>query len=384
VAKRKSKSRHKGPPRKPKSRAELLIEQKGKKFINCVKEYWQEQEKLHREFNEASAAFDSRKKGEELFPTDASGIVWLLRDGVVFVRFRTVGKHPPFQTRILDISVAEWLQNLWIIPVGKGEVSLAGMFRGSSNITLTNCTFNEIHIDFAHVSHVYYDGPGMVPSIAKAVLDFRLTLLGMIFESGGAVLSVSKQTAAPPEKTVELLTQKVAQFGELLTGGTREEDIQSFLKDNPFLLKPASEVIPKQKLGENFVTDFVLLNILDQGPSYTLIEIERASCTVLTKDKLLAEPVNRAIKQTRDWDVWLEQNKAYIQGKLMGFESPQYLVVIGRSNEMTDEEKAYLRSYNREYKNIALLTYDDLLKQAEEFLESLNRTVAAGGPEGEG
>jgi hypothetical protein len=206
----------------------------------------------------------------------------------------------------------------------------------------------------------------------------------MIFESGGAVLSVSKQTAAPPEKTVELLTQKVAQFGELLTGGTREEDIQSFLKDNPFLLKPASEVIPKQKLGENFVTDFVLLNILDQGPSYTLIEIERASCTVLTKDKLLAEPVNRAIKQTRDWDVWLEQNKAYIQGKLMGFESPQYLVVIGRSNEMTDEEKAYLRSYNREYKNIALLTYDDLLKQAEEFLESLNRTVTAGGPEGEG
>jgi hypothetical protein len=97
---------------------------------------------------------------------------------------------------------------------------------------------------------------------------------------------------------------------------------------------------------------------------------------VLTKDKLLSESVNRAIKQTRDWDVWLEQNKAYIQGKLHGFETPEYLIVIGRSNDMDAEEKAYLRSYNRDYKNTALLTYDDLLKQAEEFLESLVRTAA--------
>lgn len=42
---------------------------------------------------------------------------------------------------------------------------------------------------------------------------------------------------------------------------------------------------------------------------------------------------------------------------------------------MKDEGKAYLRSYNREYKNISLLTYDDLLKQAEEFLESLHQSA---------
>jgi len=375
VAKRKEKPRHKGPPRKHKSRSELLIEQKGKKFIHAVKEYWAEQGRLHRVFNETSAAFDVRQKGEELFPTDSSGIVWLLRDGIVFVRFRTSGKHPPFQTRIMDFTVGDWLHKMWLIPVGEREVSLSGVFSGSSNITLTNCTVNENHIDYAHVSHVYYDAPGFAPKISKAVLDFRLTLIGMIFQSGAAVLSTARETSAPPEKTVELLAKKVGQFRDLLAGGAREEGIQSFLKENSFLLKPASEVIPKQKLGEDFITDFVLLNILDQGPSYTLVEIERASHKVLTNDKLLAEPVNRAIKQTRDWDVWLEQNKAYIQGKLRGFETPQYLVVIGRSNEMSDDEKAYLRSYNREYKNISLLTYDDLLKQAEEFLESLHRTV---------
>lgn len=312
MARRKGKSKHKGPPRKHKSVSERLIEQKSKKFIQAVKEYWAEQERLHREFNETSAGFDARPKGKELFPTDSFGIVWLLRDGIVFVRFRTSGTHPPFQTRILDFTVGDWLQKMWLIPVAEGEVSLAGMFGGSSNITLTNLTVNKNHIAYAHVSHVYYDSPDFTPNISRAVIDFRLTLLGMVLQSGAAVLSATRETVGPPEKTIELLAQKVDQFRDLLTGSAREEDIQSFLEENSFLLKPASEAIPKQKLGENFITDFVLLNLLDQGPSYTLVEIERASHNVLTKDKLLAEPVNRAIKQTRDWDVWLEQNKAYL------------------------------------------------------------------------
>ena len=384
MAKRKGKPKHKGPRRKKKSASELLIELKGKKFIQVVKEYWVEKERLHREFNETSAAFHTRPKGEELFPTDSSGIVWLLRDGIVFIRFKTSGKHPPFQTRILDVTVADWLQKMWFIPVGEGEVSLAGVFGGSSNLTLRNCTVNEVHIDYAQVAHVYYDSPDLAPNVSRAALDFKLTILGMVLQSGGAILSATRETALAPEKTIQLMVQKLGQFRDLLTGDSREEDIQSFLKENPFLLKPASEVIPKQKLGEDFVTDFVLLNILDQGPSYTLVEIERASHKVLTKDQLLAEPVNRAIKQTRDWDLWLEKNKTYIQGKLPGFETPQYLVVIGRSNEMNEEEKAYLRSYNREYKNITLLTYDDLLKQAEEILESLHRTTPIRSPDASG
>ena len=381
MVKRKGKPKRKGSRRKNRSASELLIEQKGKKFIQVVKEFWAEQERLHQQFNETSAAFDVRPKGEELFPADAFGIVWLLRDGLVLVRFKTFGKHPSFQTRIIDLTVGDWLQKMWLIPVGEKEVSLARMFRGSSHITLTNCTFNEIHIEYAHVSHVYYDDPDLASNVSRAVLDFKLTVLGMILHSGGAVLSAIRETSASPEKTVELLAQKVSQFRDLLTTHTREEDIQSFLKENPFFLKPASEVIPKQKLGEDFVTDFVLLNILDQGPSYTLVEIEKASHKVLTKDKLLAEPVNRAMKQTRDWDVWLEKNKAYIQGKLRGFETPQYLVVIGRSNELNDEEKEYLRSYNRQYKNITLLTYDDLLVQAEKFLESLYRIAPKNSPD---
>ena len=139
--------------------------------------------------------------------------------------------------------------------------------------------------------------------------------------------------------------------------------MQVFLKDHPFVLHPASEQIPKKKLGEDFVTDFVLVTTTAQGPTYLLVEIERAAHPLLTQEFTLTKEVNHAIKQTRQWDVWLEKNKAYLQNKLPGFETPKYLVVIGRGNKFDEDQKAYLRSYNREWKNLELLTYDDVLKR---------------------
>lgn len=104
-----------------------------------------------------------------------------------------------------------------------------------------------------------------------------------------------------------------------------------------------------------------------------MVEIERASHPILTRDFVLSGAVNHAIKQTRDWDVWLEKNKTYLQNKLPGFETPNYLVVIGRGDTLTDEEKAYLRSYNREWKNTSLLTYDDVLSQFRSTIANLEK-----------
>ena len=151
--------------------------------------------------------------------------------------------------------------------------------------------------------------------------------------------------------------------------------MQRFLKDHSFVLHPSAETIPKQKLGEVFITDFVLVATTTQGPTYIFIELERASHPVLTKGYSLASPVNHAIKQTRDWDLWLEKNKAYIQNKLPGFETPNYIVVIGRSKDFDEQQKAYLRSYNREWKNLELITYDDLLFRFRSTIERLKSTV---------
>jgi len=93
-----------------------------------------------------------------------------------------------------------------------------------------------------------------------------------------------------------------------------------------------------------------------QGPTYILVELERSTYNVLNQDKSLSSQASHAIKQTRDWDIWLERNKPYLQNKLPGFETPRYLIVIGRATNLNEDQKAYLRSYNREWKNTELLT----------------------------
>lgn len=179
-----------------------------------------------------------------------------------------------------------------------------------------------------------------------------------------------------PERTIQKLQEIAREFENLLETDTMEEKLQTFIKDYPFVLHPAAEVIPKKKLGEEFVTDFVLVSTTAQGPTYVLVELERASHPVLTKDLTLASPVNHAIRQTRDWDVWLEKNKAYLQNKLPGFETPKYLVVIGRGKDLDCEQKAYLRSYNREWKNLELLTYDDVLTKFRSTIKALEGIAA--------
>ena len=61
----------------------------------------------------------------------------------------------------------------------------------------------------------------------------------------------------------------------------------------------------------------------------------------------------------------------FIVNLLSGFESPRFMVIIGRFNDFNEEQKAHLRSYNREWKNLELLTYDDVLARFQATIISL-------------
>jgi hypothetical protein len=231
---------------------------------------------------------------------------------------------------------------------------------------MVNCQINDITIPYVEFAHLRYGDPTNTPSVERAILDFQWALLGLH----------TQQAAEQPKSftsldTIGSLKRIAIEFESLLNEGIKEEAMQVFLKENSFVLHPSADCIPKKKLGEDFVTDFVLVATTTQGPTYVLVEIERTSHPVLTKDLSLSAPVSHALKQIRDWDVWLEKNKAYVQNKLPGFETPTYLVVVGRGNALTDEEKAYLRSYNRDWKNTTLLTYDDVLSQLKSTIAKL-------------
>ena len=373
-----TKNKRKQSKRSPRSALELLMEQKAKSFLVAEKGYWEAISSLRRQRQESANSLDL--PFEENLPENISSTVWGLKDGVAFVRHKTVGTTPRVDFRLLPITLEEWGNDGLVVPLETGEISLAraGLIRGTGNISMINCVFNDIHLPFVEFSHLRYGDSTNTPSVERAVLDFQLALLGLQTRPS----SDANPQSVTGAHTIVVLKQLADNFASLIAAGTKEEELQVFLKANPFILHPSAECIPKKKLGEDFVTDFVLVATTTQGPTYILVELERASHQILTKDLVLSGPVNHAIKQTRDWDVWLEKNKAYIQNKLPGFETPSYLVVIGRGDALTEEERAYLRSYNREWKNTSLLTYDDVLARFRSTISNLETIASeAAGPQ---
>lgn len=363
-------------PQRPRLNAfQVLVQKKAKSLVAAEKSYWETISSLRKQRH--SAAESLALPYETSLPESISSTVWGLSDGVAFVRHKTVGDTARVDFRALPhITLEEWGKSGLIVPLEKGDFSLAqaGAVGGLGNISMINCQVNDVHIPYVEFAYLRYGDSSNAPSVEKAVLDFQLTILGL-------------QTQQPSQQgqpissrhTVDVLKEIAFAFEKLLDDKTKEEELQVFLKNHSFILHPSAESIPKKKLGEDFVTDFVLVATTMQGPTYILVELERASHPLLTKELTLSSPVSHAIKQTRDWDVWLEKNKAYLQSKLPGFETPSFMVVIGRGHQLSEEEKAYLRSYNRDWKSTSLLTYDDVLSRFRNTianLESLTQSAA--------
>ncbi len=355
------------------SSIERMLKKKAESFLKAERDFWKYRYEIEAQHKKNAEAFDLEFL--HTIPEDLSTIVWALSDGVAFVRYHSPGIKGNVAFRSWNITLKQWGEEGLVIPTQKGEFSLArsGFIGGLGNFTLNNCTFNEIHISYVELRHAYYDKGQMPSPVERAIIDFQLAFLGTHLREKPMVSGGSRDTT---DQTITRLREISANFKTLLGDAQKEEELQIFIKENPMLLHPTAELIPKKKLGEDFVTDFVLVTPSDQGPSFTLVEIEKSSHSILSKDNSLSSQTNHALKQTRDWDVWIEKNKAYLQGKLPGFETPLYLVIIGRGNSLNDTAKAYLRSYNRVWKNIELLTYDDVLVRFNGVIKALESAIS--------
>ena len=329
---------------------DALIQRKAQAFLKAERTYWTKMQSMRQQFRQTEQAYDLDL--DVSFPDNISSTVWGLKDGIAFVRHKTVGNNVDVRFRIWKISLEEWGQIGLIVPLEQGDFSLARAgIRGGSGLKLINCTFDNIVVPFAEFSHLRYGDTNNLPTVEQAIIDFQLTLLGILTQNESSMTEGVRS-----DRTLDILNERANELQALLETDSTEEKLQLFLKQNPFILHPSATAIPKKKLGEDFVTDFVLIATTAQGPTYILVELERSTYNVLNQDKSLSSQASHAIKQTRDWDIWLERNKPYLQNKLPGFETPRYLIVIGRATNLNEDQKAYLRSYNREWKNTELLT----------------------------
>lgn len=150
-----------------------------------------------------------------------------------------------------------------------------------------------------------------------------------------------------------------------------EEEYQKFLSLNPVFLEPLADlVLSKQKLGVEFITDFVIRTLNDK---YLLVEIEKPQDPIFTQAGDFTANFTHAVGQVLDFQRWVDANGAYAQKLMPLISSPRGLVVIGRSVDMSRERADKLHRFNINSSTIVVLTYDDVLHQSERLLKNILR-----------
>lgn len=189
----------------------------------------------------------------------------------------------------------------------------------------------------------------------------------------------------------EALERDARILGDLrtvLAANESEESIQKCIERYPriwrFISQTNPQIVPKMKLGEVYVTDFLIfgsaLYSQTQMPTATFVEIERPGYRLFTRSGDESAELRHGLRQLRDWKYWVSEHKQYLRDRLVerigldwkrwGHEGPcgvppygfseQYLLVIGRREAMSAEERLRLQRLNEESWDYKIVTFDML------------------------
>jgi hypothetical protein len=172
------------------------------------------------------------------------------------------------------------------------------------------------------------------------------------------------------EPAIKITSRLIVAFETLISENHSEEFYQRFLTQNPVFIDPlASEVIPKQKLGLEHVTDFVIRRLDDE---YILVEIERPQDAIFTGSNDLTARFTHAYGQVLDFQEWVDAHGEYARSLMPGIFSPKGVLIIGMRNALSAEQIAKLKRLNINSRSIAVLTYDDLIRKAKDLYQNIH------------
>jgi hypothetical protein len=171
-------------------------------------------------------------------------------------------------------------------------------------------------------------------------------------------------------------------FKDLLdTNPEREEELHVFLKNHPHFLCPShSRMWSKLPFGSK-ESDFVFR---DASGDYLLVEIERSTLRLFIQSGDQSADLNHACSQITDWKRYIQHNLSTVQNELglTGVSSnPRSLIVIGRSADLTPENRAKLVTMETETHNQKIMTYDDVYLNAKAVIENLFGPLEIVGPD---
>jgi hypothetical protein len=180
------------------------------------------------------------------------------------------------------------------------------------------------------------------------------------------------QSLDPKASARKEFAELFSRYKELLDSNPdREEILQSFLQDHPAMLCPTlTRAWPKLALGAR-KTDFVFR---EAAGDYLLVELEKSTHSLFLKDGHASRELNHARGQITDWKRYIEDNLSTVQRELglTGISTnPNSLIVIGRSQSLTNENRRKLTTIENETQKTKIMTYDDVLENAKAVVENL-------------
>jgi len=157
-----------------------------------------------------------------------------------------------------------------------------------------------------------------------------------------------------------------------------EKPIQEYLESHPSLVigelgLQCHWVIPKKRLGSEFVTDFVVARLNSMGVKWTFIELQSPKAApYILRGKRLGYHFNEGFSQISEWRRWLQSNLDYARREPtkngLGLKdivpSSDGLILIGREAHRDERTQAALTQF-KFANNIEVRSYDYLAREAE-------------------
>ncbi len=171
------------------------------------------------------------------------------------------------------------------------------------------------------------------------------------------------------DSSIILTTDLIERFERLVSQDCAEDEYQAFLAAHPVFLDPlAAEIVDRQRLGLEFVTDFV---IRKHDGTYVVVEIEKPQDRLFTVANNFTAAFTHASGQVLDFQGWVAENIAYARSLLPNIEAPQGLLIMGRRAGLSNRQAAKLRHWVFNSSRIDVLTFDDLCIRARALHASL-------------
>lgn len=153
---------------------------------------------------------------------------------------------------------------------------------------------------------------------------------------------ISRTERRTRERVNPTIAAAIRRYQRLLDTNASEEVIRTFLANHLYfwngLLRFGNTLWTKIGLGAEYEIDFVFCDPGSSGAEWHLVEIEPPSFRLFTAKGDPSKELTHALRQVRDWQRWLQVNRAYGERLMPGIDSPMGHVFIGRRSELTTSE----------------------------------------------